>query len=68
MEVTNQENFSRRLRYYQSMIDTDNVRSRDTYGYLLDSYIIFLMPFNPLDKGRKQYNFHLREDNDPSLE
>ncbi|QDR73660.1 hypothetical protein FOD75_11245 (plasmid) [Limosilactobacillus reuteri] len=49
------------------MIDIDNVRSGDSYSSLSDSYIIFLMPFDPMNRRRKQYNFHLHEDEDPSL-
>ena len=47
----------RRTRYYQSMIDADLLERGADYDELNSSYVIFICPFEPFDKGRHIYTF-----------
>ena len=47
----------RRTRYYQSMIDADLLERGADYDELNSSYVIFICPFEPFDRGRHIYRF-----------
>ena len=47
----------KRCRYYQSMIDIDNLLKGANYNALNESYIIFICNFDPFDKGLPHYTF-----------
>lgn len=67
MQVINQHNLGKRIRYYQSKIDTDSLGIGKEYGQIAPSYIIFLLPFDPYDMGRRRYTFWLRCNEDCHL-
>ena len=53
-------NLGKRTRYYQSMIDIDNLLKGSSYTSLNESYIIFLCTFDPFEKGLPHYTFKTR--------
>ena len=59
MEIQNysQPDIGRRTRYYQSMLDIDNLIKGQDYSALKESYIIFLCRFDPFKKGIPCYTF-----------
>ena len=57
MQVLNQGNLPRRLRYYGSMCDTDMLDKGVVYSKLKDSYIIAICPFDYYNKGLHKYTF-----------
>lgn len=50
-------NLPRRTRYYQSMLDMDNLYKGEDYDQLKESYIIFLCQFDPFDQNLPCYTF-----------
>ena len=50
-------NLGKRTRYYQSMIDIDNLLKGANYNALNESYIIFICTFDPFEKGLSHYTF-----------
>ena len=65
----NKVHLGKRIRYYQSMLDTDTLKKRELYSKLRKSVIIFICSFDPFDKGFGKYTFsHLcHEDTTVSL-
>ena len=59
IEIQNgrKSNIGKRTRYYQSMIDIDNLLKGASYTSLNESYIIFLCTFDPFEKGLPHYTF-----------
>jgi len=59
IEIQNgrKSNIGKRTRYYQSMIDIDNLLKGSSYTSLNESYIIFLCTFDPFEKGLPHYTF-----------
>ncbi|MBQ8913370.1 MAG: Rpn family recombination-promoting nuclease/putative transposase [Lachnospiraceae bacterium] len=57
MQVLNQGNLPRRLRYYGSMCDADMLEKSVVYSKLKDSYIIAICPFDYYEKGLHKYTF-----------
>ena len=47
----------KRVRYYQSMIDTDFLGKRENYDKLPESTIIFICTFDPFGQGIWRYTF-----------
>ena len=45
----------RRSRYYQSVIDTEQIKAGEPYEKLKDSYVIFISTFDPLKCGYSLY-------------
>lgn len=45
------------MRYYQGRIDGDMLRHGQPYAKLRQSYVIFICPFDPYDKGLHKYEF-----------
>ena len=64
VQTTNKENLPERARYYQSIIDSDNLQSGEDYGTIKESYIIFLCLGDIFKKGLPVYTFEnfCRED------
>ena len=57
MQVSNSDNLSKRMRYYQSLIDGDKLKHGQHYSELGESYIIFICPFDRFKQGRHIYTF-----------
>ena len=57
IQTTNQKNLPRRARYYQSIIDMDNLSHGEKYSQLKDSYIIFFCLSDPFDEKLPMYFF-----------
>ena len=51
------EALGKRTRYYQSMIDMDNLVKGEDYSTLKESYVIFICTDDPFGKGLAQYSF-----------
>ena len=62
IEIQNgkKSNLGKRTRYYQSMIDIDNLLKGASYTSLKESYIIFICTFDPFEKGLSHYTFKTR--------
>lgn len=67
MQVVRQEYIGKRIRYYQSKMDTLTLKLGMRYDEIKDTYIIFLCPYDPLYRNRTRYEFSAREDHDPSI-
>ena len=57
IQTTNQKNLPKRARYYQSIIDMDNLSHGEKYSRLKDSYVIFLCLEAPFKKRLPVYFF-----------
>ncbi len=66
MQTVNTKNLSKRSRYYQSVIDIDNLKSGKDYEELKQNYVIFLCLFDLFEKDLPIYTFQNRcnEDNE----
>ena len=49
-----------RTRYYQSMLDTDNLLKGEHYSKLPESFIIFICTYDPFGKNLSSYSFENR--------
>ena len=56
-----------RTRYYQSMLDTDNLLKGEHYSKLPESFIIFICNYDPFNLKLPIYTFRNRCDEDLSL-
>ena len=58
-EMQQKENvvLPKRSRFYQGLMDLNNLETGDEYSELLDSYVIFICTFDPFDKGLCCYKF-----------
>lgn len=70
MQVADEHNLGTRIRYYQSKIDTDSLRSGASYTDIKQSYVIFLCTFDPFECGLRRYDFswQCEQDHDIVLE
>ena len=57
MQVANEHNIPKRMRYYQAAIDIAFLDKGTHYKALNDSYIIFVCLFDAIGKGRPLYTF-----------
>ena len=57
MQRTDQKNLAKRLRYYQSSIDQDNIEKGNSYNELPKSYIIFICTFDYFGYNLCKYEF-----------
>ena len=57
MQVSNEHNLPKRMRYYQAAIDIAFLDKGSHYKALNDSYIIFMCMFDAIGKGRPLYTF-----------
>ncbi len=56
MQARSRKSLGKRTRYYQSMIDIDNLMKGDDYSMLKESYILFICKNDPFkDENEKQY-------------
>ena len=60
-------NLAKRARYYQSVIDTEELKEGKHYDELPESYIIFVCSFDEFERGRSKYTFRYRCDEEPDL-
>lgn len=67
MQVTDSDNISKRMRYYQGLIDTDKLKHGQHYSALGESFIIFICPFDRFKCGRHIYTFRERCDEDNNI-
>ncbi len=58
---------AKRARYYQSVMDVDNLQSGDDYKSLKDNYVIFLCLGDTIGNGLPVYTFRYRADEDNSI-
>ena len=61
MQVSNNDNLAKRMRYYQELIDGDKLKPGQHYSALGESIIIFICPFS-FKYNRHFYSFHERCD------
>ena len=57
MQVGNEYNIPKRMRYYQSILDVAFLDQGYSYKSLNDSFIIFICLFDPIGKNRAVYSF-----------
>ena len=57
MQVANQYNLPKRMRYYQAALDISFLDQGYSYKMLNDSFIIFICLFDPIGKNRAIYTF-----------
>lgn len=57
MQVSNSANISKRIRYYQGLIDMDKLKLGQHYSTLGDSFIIFIDLFDRFKAGKHIYTF-----------
>ena len=69
IQTTDTKNLPKRARYYQSIIDMDNLSKGENYTKLKDSYVIFLCLTDIFHRGLPVYSFEnvCREDNKTKL-
>ena len=57
MQVANEHNIPKRMRYYQAALDISFLDKGLHYKALNDSYIIFVCSFDAIGKGKPLYTF-----------
>ncbi len=57
MQVNKYAELRRRTRYYQGMVDLDQIERGCEFSNLPDSYVIFICTFDPFEQGRSIYTF-----------
>lgn len=57
MQVTNNDNLPKRMRYYQGLIDLDKLKHGQHYRELGESFIIFICPFKVFRDNRHVHTF-----------
>ena len=57
MQVGNEHNLPKRMRYYQAALDVSFLDQGYSYQTLNDSYIIFICLFDPVGSNRAVYSF-----------
>ena len=57
MQMSNEGNLDKRMRYYQSMIDSNILDKGEDFNKLRESFIIFFCAFDPYDKNSYLYRF-----------
>ena len=56
MQTTRQDSFEKRMRYYQSMLDIDDLIRGSNYDELKESYVIFICKTSPFNKDKPDWN------------
>lgn len=67
MQTTTPKNLPKRMRYYEGMIDMNQLEKGNDYKLLKKTYIIFICLNNPWDRGRHFYTFNNRCEEDQTL-
>ena len=63
MQVADEKDLGKRMRYYQSQIDKETLRTLEDFRQLRTSYVIFLCAFDPFGVGLRRYEFgHFERD------
>ena len=57
VQTTDKKDLPKRARYYQSMMDIDNLQTGDDYDTIKDSYVVFLCLNDIFKKGLPVYSF-----------
>ncbi len=57
MQSYTEKNLGKRTRYYQSLLDMDNLLKGQHYSELKESFVIFLCLYDPFEKGLPVYSF-----------
>ena len=57
MQLRDEKNIPRRIRYYTGTLDQTNLNTGVNYNQLKDTIIIFITPFDPFDRSRYRYTF-----------
>ena len=68
MQVSNERNIPKRMRFYQAAIDISFLDKGNSYNSLNDSFIIFICTFDAIGKNRPIYtfeNFCIEDKNTP---
>lgn len=60
VQTTNQHNLEQRARYYQGIIDIDQLEHSENYNNLKESYVIFICTFDPFGKDFLSYTVDQR--------
>ncbi len=70
IQTADTKNLPRRARYYQGVIDMDNLSKGDNYHRLKESYVIFICLFDLFGKGYPVYTFtnYCTEDKELALD
>ena len=70
MQVSNERNIPKRMRFYQAAIDISFLDKGNSYNSLNDSFIIFICTFDAIGKNRPVYTFEnlCIEDKNTSLQ
>lgn len=67
IQTTRSTSLAKRARYYQGLMDVDNVQHGAGYDVLNESYVIFLCMGDAFGKGFPVYAFRYRADEDNEL-
>lgn len=68
MQTVNKPNLGKRIRYYQSTLDSDALSTGNEYEALKKTIIIFICTFDPFKRKQSKYIFHTYDiDNDIEL-
>ena len=57
MQTTNKKDHGKRVRFYQSMVDSDLLDKGESFKALCRSYVIFICPFDPFENDERVYRF-----------
>lgn len=68
MQRLNATNLPRRARYYQSLLDSEQLDKGADYNDLPDTFVIFFCTFDPFRKGFRRYTFKQTCQEDSSIE
>ncbi len=55
IQVNNQKNFKRRVRFYRSAIEWSSLKKNEDYSMLPDVYMIFISGFDPFKENKNRY-------------
>ena len=66
--MESRKNEARRARYYQCMMDEQELRKGEDYAVLPDSYVVMICPQDLFHQGRHIYRFRNYEQTDRNLE
>jgi predicted transposase/invertase (TIGR01784 family) len=67
MQCLNDRALSRRARYYQSLLDAEQLDKGAGYDELPDTFVIFFCTFDPFKRGYRRYTFKQACAEDPSI-
>lgn len=66
MQSSDTYELPQRARYYQALMDLDQIGRGESYGKLKDTYVIFICDFDPFKDGRRVYLFENTCQGDPA--